>query len=199
MNAQNQSVILETAILETARLRLRPLRLSDAPRIQALFPQWEVVQYMAAVIPWPYPENGAQQFLESVLPKNEAGAQYDWAITLRQGDSDQLIGVISLYPNSAEDSRGFWLGEAYHRQGYMTEAVAAVNGFAFSTLEMPALMLNNAEPNFPSHRIKESSGANIVAIEEDTAFVGGRFRRVRWRLTREEWETRRDHSNPKEP
>ncbi len=194
MDAQNQSVILETA-----RLRLRPLRLSDAPRIQALFPHWEIVQYLAAVIPWPYPENGARQFLESVLPKNDVGTQYDWAITLRSDNSDQLIGSISLFPNDAEDSRGFWLGEAYHRQGYMKEAVVAVNDFAFGTLGMPSLMLNNAEPNLPSHRIKEISGAVIVAMEDDTAFVGGRFRRVRWRLTCEAWEVYRNQSNPKLP
>lgn len=199
MDTENQAVQNQAVVLETARLRLRPLRLSDAPRIQALFPHWEVVQYMAAVIPWPYPENGAQQFLELMLPKNEAGTQYDWAIMLRSNDSDQLIGLISLYPNSAEDSRGFWLGEAYQRQGYMTEAVTAVNDFAFGTLGMPVLMLNNAEPNRVSHRIKEISGASIVAIEEDTAFVGGRFRKIRWRLTREDWEAHRDHSNPKEP
>ena len=194
MDTKDQSVTLETA-----RLRLRPIRLSDAPRIQVLFPHWGIVQYMAAVIPWPYPENGAQQFLESVFPKNAAGTQYYWAITLRSDSANELIGVISLYPNSEEDSRGFWLGEANHRQGYMKEAVAAVNDFAFDTLEMPALMLNNAEPNLPSHRIKEISGARIAAIDEDAAFVGGRFRRIRWLLTGQEWEANRLHSNPKLP
>ncbi len=186
-------------ILETARLRLRPLRLADAPRIQELFPHWEIVQYMAAAIPWPYPENGALQFLELMLPKNEAGTQYDWAITLKSDSSGQLIGLISLYPNSTEDNRGFWLGTAYQRQGYMTEAAGAVNDFAFGTLQMPALLLNNAAPNYASHRLKEISGATIIAIEEDTAFVGGRFQKVRWRLTREEWEAHRNHSSPKLP
>lgn len=185
-------------ILETPRLRLRPLRMTDAPAIQNLFPHWEIVKYMAAAILWPYPEDGARQYLESVLPKNDVGEQYDWAITLKSEREDQLIGLIALYPES-EDSRGFWLGEAYHNKGYMTEAAAAVNDFAFGTLQMPALMLNNAEPNRASHRIKEMSGASIVAIEEDKAFIGGSFRYIRWRLTREEWETRRDYSNPKEP
>ena len=65
-------------VLETPRLRLRPLRLSDAPRIQELFPHPEVVEFMAAAIPWPYPDDGAVRFLESVLPKMAAGTQYDW-------------------------------------------------------------------------------------------------------------------------
>ena len=32
--------------LQTARLVLRPLQLSDAAQVQALFPHWEIVQYL---------------------------------------------------------------------------------------------------------------------------------------------------------
>lgn len=39
-------------ILETSRLLLRPL--------QALFPHFEILQYMSAAIPWPYPDDGAE-------------------------------------------------------------------------------------------------------------------------------------------
>ena len=71
-------------VLETPRLRLRPLRLSDAPQCQKLFPHWEIVEFMAAAIPWPYPDDGAQTYLESVLSKMAAGEEYDWAITSKQ-------------------------------------------------------------------------------------------------------------------
>lgn len=178
-------------VLDTPRLSLRPLRLSDAPQCQKLFPHWEVVEFMAAAISWPYPEDGARQHIESVLPKMAAGTQYDWAITLKSESDDRLIGIISLYPEG-EDSRGFWLGGAYQRQGLMTEAMAAVNDFAFDVLEMPHLTLNNAEPNKASHRLKEISGAKIIQVNDDVPYVGGRFRQVRWRLTREDWESRRD-------
>ena len=173
-------------VLDTPRLRLRPLRLSDARRIQELFPQWEVVEFMTAAIPWPYPEDGARQFIESVLPKMAAGTQYDWAITLKDADDDLLIGIISLYPEGA-DNRGFWLGRGYQRQGLMTEAMSAVNDFAFDVLGMPHLTLNNAEPNTGSHRLKEISGAKIIQINDDVLYVGGRFRQIQWRLTREDW------------
>ncbi len=106
-------------ILETPRLRLRPLRLTDAPQSQRLFPHWEIVEFMAAAIPWPYPDDGARQHIESVLPKMAAGREYDWAITLKAANDDLLIGIISLYPEG-NDNRGFWLGRAYQRQGLMT-------------------------------------------------------------------------------
>lgn len=120
----------------------------------------------------------------------EAGSEYDWAITLKAERNDQLTGIISLYPQS-EDNRGFWLAKAYQRQGLMTEAAAAVNDFAFDVLGMAQLKLNNAEPNTASHRLKEKSGAKIVKINEDVPYVGGRFRQVRWLLTRTDWEAYR--------
>lgn len=176
-------------ILETPRLLLRALRLEDAPQIQALFPHWEMLQFMAAAIPWPYPEDGARMYLETVLPKMAAGQEYDWAITLK-AKGDQLIGIISLYP-TAEDNRGFWLAQAYWNRGLMKEAIFAVNNFAFDELGLPHLILNNAEPNRASHRLKEISGAKIVAINDDVPYVGGRFRQIQWRLTRTDWEARR--------
>lgn len=44
--------------LETFRLRLRPLELEDASQAQVLFPQWEIVRYLARLVPWPYPDDG---------------------------------------------------------------------------------------------------------------------------------------------
>ncbi|WP_241134628.1 hypothetical protein [Achromobacter xylosoxidans] len=37
--------------LDTRRLLLRPLSLDDAPAIQRIFPQWEVVRYLADQVP----------------------------------------------------------------------------------------------------------------------------------------------------
>ncbi|MEO7717662.1 MAG: GNAT family N-acetyltransferase [Capsulimonas sp.] len=180
-----------TPILETPRLLLRPLQLSDAPRNQELFPHWEVVRYMASVIPWPYPDDGAQKYVEYALAEVAAGKRYSWALTLKAADDDLLIGAVELTPTNPENSRDFWIGLPYQRQGYMTEAVAAVNDFAFDVLELPYLRLNNAEANVGSHRLKEKSGAEISKITEDVLFVSGKHRRVGWTLTREQWSANR--------
>ncbi len=45
--------------LVTDRLILRQLQLEDAEQTQQLFPQWEVVKFLTAAVPWPYPEDGA--------------------------------------------------------------------------------------------------------------------------------------------
>ena len=62
------------ARLETARLQLRPLELADAVAAQLLFPQWDIVRYLASHVPWPYPADGALTFYrDRALPASPMG------------------------------------------------------------------------------------------------------------------------------
>ena len=169
---------------------LRPAEMSHAKRIQSLFAHWNVLKYMANTIPWPYPANGAREFLEIMLPKVAAREQYYWGIFERAALHEGLMGVISLSPDSDEDNRGFWLGEEFWGRGYMTEANLLVNDFAFDELQMDSLILNNAVPNIGSHRLKEKAGAVLLRIEE-REYIGGRFPAAIWRLTRDAWASNR--------
>jgi RimJ/RimL family protein N-acetyltransferase len=180
-----------TPILKTPRLTLRPLRATDAAQIQALFPHYELLKYMVAAIPWPYPADGAQQFIDGALASMTREERFVWAIVEDADGDDSLIGCIDLFPNKADDHRGFWLGLPYQRKGYMTEAVAAVTDFAFDVLRLPRLLLNNAEPNLASHRLKEKAGATVLQINERVAYVGGVFREIRWLHTAEQWHAHR--------
>jgi len=182
---------MKTPTLETDRLILRPLTEDDAPRIQELFPHMEILRYMAAAIPWPYPDDGAISFVRFCLAGMEREERFTWAIT-EKGGNDQLIGVIDLFPHNPDDNRGFWLGLPYQGKGYMIEAVAAVNDFAFDVLGVDKLILNNAEGNVGSHRLKEKAGATILEINDDVPYVGGIFRQIRWTLTREQWHAHRE-------
>jgi [ribosomal protein S5]-alanine N-acetyltransferase len=47
--------------LETERMWAWPVRLEDAEQVQKIFPQWEIVKHLGAVVPWPYPH---RQFRE---------------------------------------------------------------------------------------------------------------------------------------
>jgi [ribosomal protein S5]-alanine N-acetyltransferase len=94
--------------------------MTDAPRNQELFPQPELLRYMAAAIPWPYPDDGAATFVAAALADMEREVRYVWAITLREADDDLMIGTIDLFPGNPIDNRGFWMGLPYQGRGYMT-------------------------------------------------------------------------------
>jgi RimJ/RimL family protein N-acetyltransferase/ubiquinone/menaquinone biosynthesis C-methylase UbiE len=181
-----------TPTLETEQLHLRPLRRSDAPRIQELFSYFDILKYLPAGIPWPYPDDGAEQFLNRMLSENSAGSRYAWALTLKHKGDDLFIGLIDLFPNNPNDNCGFWIGLDYQRKGYISEALAAVNDFAFDVLGLPYIIFRNAEENAGSYRLTEKAGATIIEIIDNVPCVGGKFRHVHWRLFPKNWRSHRN-------
>ncbi len=179
-------------VLETPRLRLRPVASYDSRDIQWQFPHWEIVKYMAPNrVPWPYPADGARAYLhDKLLPAMRDGRRYAWAITQKARLDDGLIGVITLKPDHKASNRGFWLSAEWQGRGYMTEATFAVNDYAFASLKMPELLFTSADDNRPSIRIKETSGATCIE-RGDYAFHAGILPISRWRLTAKEWDSRR--------
>ncbi|UWZ82187.1 GNAT family N-acetyltransferase [Occallatibacter riparius] len=170
----------------TDRLILRPLSLEDAPQIQRLFPQWKVVKYLAAKIPWPYPSDGAEQFIrDSALPAMERGEAWHWSLRLRT-DPDQVIGLITL-TLSEDENRGFWLDPNYRGHGYMTEACAWANDFWFDKLAQARLRAPKAVANRGSRRISQRMGMRVIHLEPRD-YVSGRLPSEIWEITAEEWQ-----------
>ena len=82
--------------LETKRLLLQPLRLADAEQTQRLFPQWEIVQFLNAGVPWPFPENLAlRNYRDVILPAIERGEEWHWSLRLKDSP-ENLIGKIAF-------------------------------------------------------------------------------------------------------
>ncbi|SDS99488.1 Protein N-acetyltransferase, RimJ/RimL family [Pseudomonas sp. Z003-0.4C(8344-21)] len=174
-----------TPTLYTERLILRPLELADAEAVQRQFAHWEVVRYLNAAVPWPYPDDGALTYVRDVaLPAVAAGTEWHWSIRLKTAP-EQLIGSISLM-DQTDNHRGFWLAPAWQGQGLMSEASATVTDYWFRTLERPLMRVPKAAPNMGSRRLSERAGMRLIRSDEDD-FVGGRFAREIWEITREEW------------
>jgi RimJ/RimL family protein N-acetyltransferase len=171
--------------LTTARLILRPVELADAAAIQRIFPRWEIVRFLAAKVPWPYPADEAERFLREVaLPAMAAGTEWQWSIR-RRAAPDDLIGIMHLLDNEG-DNRGFWLDPAWQGQGLMSEACVAANDFWFDTLGKPVLRVPKAAANGPSRRISERQGMRMIATGERD-YVCGRLPFELWEIFAEEW------------
>jgi ribosomal-protein-alanine N-acetyltransferase len=172
--------------LTTKRLILCPLQLEDAAQTQLLFPHWEIVQHLNARVPWPYPPDGAFAYYRDViLPAVERNEEWHWTLRL-QRDPALHIGSICLNRMS-EENRGFWLGQAWQRQGLMREAVEAVTDYWFEVLGMPVLRTKKAVANLPSRKLSASLGMRLIGLEE-YEFVAGRLPAEIWEITREEWD-----------
>lgn len=178
-----------TPPLETQRLLLRPLELADAEQTQILFPRWEIVRFLADVVPWPYPSDGALSYYRDIaLPAVEHGDACFWSLRFKS-DPGQFIGLISLLKNET-NNRGFWIGQRWQGQGLMTEACDAVTDYWFNVLKFPVLRVPKAIANTASRRISERQGMRVIATEE-RGYVSGRFLSEIWEITAEEWNARK--------
>jgi len=175
--------------LETPHLLLRPLELADAAEAQKLFPQWEIVRYLAAVVPWPFPEDGALTYYrDQALPAMARGDEWHWSLRLKSR-AGPLIGSITLR-KSEKKNRGFWIGLPWQGRGLMSEAVEAVTDYWFNVLGCAVLRAPKAVVNTASRRISEKQGMRVIAVEQGK-YVCGTLPTEIWEITAEEWRARR--------
>lgn len=143
---------------ETERLILRPVTVPDLISYQQNFNDYEVIRYLASVVPWPYPENGVEDFFQSILSPKQGKDYWHWGIFAKENASE-TIGGIDLWRHSEIDNRGFWLTRKHWGKGYMTEAATKINDHAFNDLGFEVLYFGNAIANIGSRKIKEKTGA----------------------------------------
>lgn len=179
--------IIETPTLETERLILKPVEIADAPAVQKHFNNWNIIKNLLDTVPWPYPDNGAEDYLKNrVMPQIKKGETHVWSIRQKQ-KPDDLIGLIEYrHVTERDDNRGFWLAEPYWKQGYMTEAVARVNDFIFDDLGVERIVVCNFEGNQGSRRVKEKTGATFIGTCEKSHHEG-KVRSEMWEITAENW------------
>jgi len=171
---------------KTERLLLRGVTVNDIPSYERHFVDYEVIRHLASTVPWPYPENGIQDYVTNhILPK-QGRNQWVWGIFLKQSPYE-LIGVVDLWRSGKPENRGFWLGRQFWGLGVMTEAVIPINKFAFTELGFEKLVFSNAVGNFRSRRVKEKTGAKILRVES-AIFNDPVYTQVEiWELTKINW------------
>ncbi len=175
-----------TPILETDRLILRPVTLDDAPALQKYFNNWNIIQFIGAHVPWPYPDDGAETFLnEYVMPKLQQDNFYLWALTLK--GSDEAVGLIEYrFFDDKDDNRGFWLAEHLWGQGLMSEAVTATQDLILLEMGYPQIIAKNAATNEGSRVVKMKHGAEFVGVQDGHYHIKDQKEEC-WKITREAW------------
>ena len=172
--------------MTTKRLILRAVTEADIPAYEKHFVDYEVIRYLASAVPWPYPADGVESFVKTVILPNQGKDKWVWGIFLKD-NSDELIGVVDLWREPSPENRGFWLGRSFWGQGLMTEAVTVIMTYAFQELGFETLYFSNAKGNIGSRRVKEKTGARLIDVRS-ASFVDPRFTETElWELKKEDW------------
>jgi RimJ/RimL family protein N-acetyltransferase len=156
----NAMAVLEKpdTLIRTARLVLRPLREGDDARIFALFANWNVVRYLSSP-PWPYTADDARTFVTSRLT-GDADA-IGGAITLEGaliGITDVIVKPASAVQRERGYSLGYWLGEPYWGNGFMSEAARALLTYVFARIPDDTIYSGAFRENAASLRIQDKLG-----------------------------------------
>lgn len=149
---------LEGVMLATGQLKLRPLVTEDAPRISALMNNWNVAR-MLAMPPFPYALADAQRYLANVAARAGDERIHEWAITC---DGTFIGGIGYGTEDDLAPQIGYWLGEAYWSNGYMTEALRAVVGHFFASQPDSALHSGVFADNPASLHLQRKLGFEVV-------------------------------------
>jgi RimJ/RimL family protein N-acetyltransferase len=121
--------------IETKRLRLRPVRMSDAQRVAA-FCGDPLVGRNLAMTPLPYPTSAAEGWLLITHARAQLGRDFVYAADL---PGEGLIGVLGAHRRDGADVEiGYWFGRPYWGQGFATEAARAFVAAARALGELKA-------------------------------------------------------------
>lgn len=138
--------------IETERLLLRRLRMSDAQRV-ARFCDDPGVGRNLAMTPLPYLTVAAEGWIMIQAARAPTGKDFVFAVELA---GEGLIGVIGAHARGeAGFEIGYWYGRPFWGRGYASEALA---GFLSEARKLGALASGHFADNPASGRVLEKNG-----------------------------------------
>lgn len=173
---------------ETNRLILRCLQEGDAARIVELAGDYEVSK-MTLNIPYPYPPEGAINFIRGSMEAWGKGERFAFAMV--QKKTDTFMGVIGFRPNQQHFRAevGYWIGVPYWGNGYTTEALHRVIQFGFETLKLNRIQASYRTDNPASGRVMEKAGMQYEGTLRQMMFRDGEFTDLSYRaILREDYD-----------
>ena len=176
-------------VLETPRLRLRPLEDSDRSAIQQAAAARAISDTMIS-IPHPYPVDEAKRYIAKKQAERDAGLSYAYVIVEKK--EGRFCGIVEVRDIDREHSVGelsFWLTVEVWGQGYMSEVVGAVVRYGFEDLQLNRLYAYHMLRNHASGRVLERNGFKKEGLLRQCVQKWGQFEDVALcALLRQEWQ-----------
>lgn len=163
--------------LETDRLTLRGMRVSDAPDMYEYARRPSVTEYLT----WePHTSvEETKEYLTYVGQRYRTGDFYDWSVVDKA--SGRMIGTCGFTSfNCPADSAeiGYVLNPAFQGKGLATEAVRRVLRFGFEELSLHRIEAHFILGNEASHRLMERVGMTFEGYARESMKIKGRYRTI---------------------
>ena len=154
-------------ILETKRLFLREMTMSDLDALFAVLGDKEIMQHY----PYSFDEERVRSWIERNMKRYTDDGFGLWAVCLK--DTGEMIGDCGLTLQNIDGQMlpeiGYHIRKDQQRKGYAKEAAMAVRDWAFGNTEYPALYSYCKYTNVGSFKTAESIGMHFEKEYEDEA------------------------------
>lgn len=119
-----QDTMTPQAVIATPRMELRPLRASDAGRLQ-MYHADKRVAGMTTSIPHPLPPGAAENYIANFLKPGRTSQA--WVMDATAFGGSELLGIVTLDQMDRNQSEiGYWVAPALWNTGFASEAVQAL-------------------------------------------------------------------------
>ena len=185
--------------LHGGRVTLRPLVPGDFrvwSEVRLHNEEWLTVWEPSRAVHQPDPTRDRSAFSSRCLQRDRdrgAGTAYQFGLFL----GDQVIGEVNLNNviRGAMQSGtiGYWVDRRHAGNGYVAEGVVLLLQYAFEQLRLHRIEICIVPRNLRSRRIVEKLGIRDEGVAERYLEINGEWEdHVRYGITAEEWEARRD-------
>ncbi|MBQ8331522.1 MAG: GNAT family N-acetyltransferase [Clostridia bacterium] len=163
--------------LETPRLLLRQMRVSDAEDMFDYAAREDVTTYLL----WsPHPtQSYTAEYLRYIRGRYSLGEFYDWAVV--EKESGRMIGTCGFtrfdFPHNCGEI-GYVLSPDYHGRGYGTEAASRVLRFGFEELGLHRIEAKFMKGNEASLHVMEKLGMTFEGYRRDGMLVKSAYRTI---------------------
>ncbi len=139
-------------VLDTERLRLRPVRRTDADHVLEVFGDEAAMRY------WSHEPladlAAAHDYIDRMVLGFATRSLFQWVIAERE--SDAMAGTVTLYQWDRQNRRaevGFMLGRAHWGRGFAQEAVRTALRFGFEAMDLHRVEADTHPDNAASLRL----------------------------------------------
>ncbi|MBS4190810.1 GNAT family N-acetyltransferase [Bacillus sp. FJAT-49705] len=160
--------------LETEKVILRKLQMSDAPRMFSYFSKDEVTKFYD--LDTFTSEIQAADLIERLLNRYHERKQIRWAIVLKE--TGLFIGTCGFHAIEEEHWKaeiGYELHPDHWGQGTMTEVIGAVIQYGFNEMKLNRIEAFYDPQNISSGRVLEKNGFVYEGVLKKRFFEKGKF------------------------
>ena len=153
-------------------IKIREWKIEDKSELAENLNNMNILNNLRDGLPYPYTEDDAEVFIKAMLAADK-NKTFAFAITL----DGKVIGSIGVFRQENIHFRtaemGYYIGEEYWGNGYMTEAVNLACNYVFEKTDIIRIYAEPFAYNTASCRVLEKAGFVCEGILKSNAYKNG--------------------------